>query len=73
MKPTLWQQIRYRFGLFSRKDIVDTGEIAFGLGFEEGKKQGYNEAINQLPKVLADIAEERLRKVLEGNGKRNIS
>jgi hypothetical protein len=51
-------------GLFTEKEVKETVEIAF----EEGKRTGYNEAMEKLPKALAEIAQERLQRLLGEKG-----
>ena len=71
MQPnlSLWQKIRYRLGIYTGKELDELAIVALDVGRRQGEKDGYNKALEALPKVLADVAEEKLNKLFEKNEK----
>lgn len=68
--PSIWQRLRYRLGVFTRKELF----LVAAESFKQGEVEGKNKALENLPKILADIAEERLKKLLnKDSDEKNLS
>lgn len=65
IKLSLWQRLRYRLGIYTFTEVINLIKTAFDDGYDHGFEQGGLEASSKLSNVLADVAQERLNKILE--------